>query len=43
MQNENKEHKIGTYDVNKISWSCFDDKACILNDVIKTLAYLHKD
>ena len=38
-----KKHKIGTYDVNKISLSCFDDKMYILNDGIRTLAYFHKD
>ena len=38
-----KKHKIGTYDVNKISLSCFDDKRYILNDEITTLAYFHKD
>ena len=34
---------IGTYDVNKISLSCFDDKRYILDDGINTLAYFHKD
>ena len=38
-----KKHKIGTYDVNKISLSCFDDKSYILNDGTTTLAYFHKD
>ena len=38
-----KRHKIGTYDVNKISLSCFDDKRYISNDGITTLAYFHKD
>ena len=36
-------HKIGTYDLNKISLSCFDDKIYILRDRISTLAYFHKD
>ena len=36
-------HKIGTYDVCKISLSCFDDKRYILVDDINTLAYFHKD
>ena len=40
---QSKKHKIGTYDVNKISLSCFDDKRYILNDGITTLAYFHKD
>ena len=38
-----KLHKIGTYDVWKISLSCFDDKTYILADGINTLAYFHKD
>ena len=40
---QSKLHKIGTYDVCKISLSCFDDKRYILNDGIATLAYFHKD
>ena len=36
-------HKIGTYDINKISLSCFDDKRHVLDDGINTLAYFHKD
>ena len=36
-------HRIGTYDINKISLSCFDDKRFILDDGINTLAYGHKD
>ena len=36
-------HKIGTYDVCKISLSCFNDKRYILNDDVNSLAYLHKD
>ena len=38
-----KLHKVGTYDVCKISLSCFADKRYILNDGIKSLAYFHKD
>ena len=37
-----KKNKIGTYEINKISLSCFDDKRFILNDGIHTLAYFHK-
>ena len=40
---QSKKHKISTYDVNKISLSCFDDKRYILNDGITTLAYFDKD
>ena len=36
-------HEIGTYDINKISLSCFDDKRYVLDDGINTLAYGHKD
>ena len=38
-----KQYKIGSYDVSKISLSCFDDKRFILVDGINTLAYFHKD
>ena len=40
---QSKLHEIGTYDVNKISLSCFDDKRYVLNNGINTLAYFHKD
>ena len=36
-------HKIGTYEINKISLSCFDDKRQVLDDGIHTLAYFYKD
>ena len=35
--------KIDTYDINKISLSCFDDKRYVLDDGINILAYFHKD
>ena len=38
-----KKHKIGTYEIDKISLSCFDDKRFVLDDEIHTLAYFHKD
>ena len=38
-----KKNKIGNYDVNKTTLSCFDDKRYISNDVITTLACFHKD
>ena len=38
-----KKHKIGTYEVDKIYLSCFDDKRQVLDDGIHTLAYFHKD
>ena len=34
-----KKHKIGTYEIEKISLSCFDDKRFVLDDGIHTLAY----
>ena len=40
---QSKLHSIGTYDVSKISLSCFDDKSYILDDGITSLAYFHKD
>ena len=38
-----KKHKIGTYEIDKISLSCFDDKRYVLDDGVNTLAYFHKD
>ena len=38
-----KNHTLGTYEANKRSLSCFDDKRYILKNGIKTLAYEHKD
>ena len=38
-----KKHKIGTYEIDKISLSCFDDKRQVLDDGDHTLAYFHKD
>ena len=40
---KSKNHNIGTYETNKISLSCFDDKWYILKNGINTLAYRHKD
>ena len=40
---QSKLHKIGTYDVCKISLSCFDDKIYVLHDGVNTLAFFHKD
>ena len=34
---------IGSYLLNKVSLSCYDDKRFILNDGINSLAYGHKD
>ena len=38
-----KKHKIGTYEIDKISLSCFDDKRYGLYDGVNTFAYFHKD
>ena len=40
---QGKKHKLGTYEINKILFSVFDDKRFILNDGFHTLAYFHKD
>ena len=40
---EAKNYKIGTYEIDKISLSCFDNKRYVLDDGINTLAYFHKD
>ena len=39
---QGKLHRIGTYDVCKISLSCSDDKRYILGDGINSLAYFHE-
>ena len=38
-----KKHKMGTYEIDKISLSCFDDKRYVLDDGVNTLAYFDKD
>ena len=35
------EHQLGSYEINKVSLSCFDDKRYISNDGIKSHAYGH--
>ena len=40
---QSKKHKLGTYETDKISLSCVDDKRFVLDDEIHTLAYFHKD
>ena len=40
---QSKLREVGTYDVFKISLSCFDDKIYVPDDGINTLAYFHKD
>ena len=40
---QSKLHRLGTYDVFKISLSCFDDKKYVQDNGVNTLAYFHKD
>ena len=40
---QRKLRRIGTYDVYKMSLSCFDDKRYISGDGINSLTYFHKD
>ena len=40
---QSKNHKLRTYEINKISLSCFDDKRYMLDDGIYTLSYFHKN
>ena len=34
-------HQLGSYEINKVSLSCFDDKRYILENGIKSYAYGH--
>ena len=34
-------HKLGSYEINKVSLSCFDDKRYLTKDGIKSYAYGH--
>ena len=40
---QSKNHKVGTYEINKISLSFFDDKRFVLDDGIHTIAYFYKE
>ena len=40
---QSKKYEIGTYKINKISLSCFDDKRFVLDDGIHTLSYFYKN
>ena len=40
---QSKKHKLGTYEINNISLSYFDDKRYVQDDSINRLAYFHKD
>ena len=37
-----KKHIIGTYEIDKISLPCFDDKGFVLDNGVYTLAYFHQ-
>ena len=40
---QSKKHKLGTYEIDIIFLSCFDDKKCALDDGNYTLSYFHID
>ena len=40
---QSKKHKLGTYEIGKISLLCFDDKRYVLNGGIYTFAYFHNN
>ena len=40
---QSKKHKLGTYEIDKISLSCFDDKRNVLDDGIHDLSYFHEN
>ena len=40
---QSKNQKLGTYEIDKISLSCFDDKRYVLDDGIYTMACFHKN
>ena len=40
---QSKKHKLGTYEIDKISPSVFDDKRYVLDDGVYALSYFHKD
>ena len=40
---ESKKHKLGTYEINKISLSYFEDKRYVLDDGNYTISYFHKN
>ena len=40
---QSKKHKLGTYEIDKISLSYFEDKRYVLDDEIYTLSYFDKN
>ena len=40
---QSEKHKLGTYKIDKISLSCFDNKIYVLDNGIYALAYFYKN
>ena len=40
---QSTKHKLGTYEIDKISLTCFDDKRYVQDDIINMIVYFHKD
>ena len=40
---QSRKHKLGTYEIDKISLSYFDNKRYVLDDGIYMLPYFHKN
>ena len=40
---QSKKYKLGTYEIDKLSLSCFDDKRYVLDDGIYKLTDFYKD
>ena len=40
---QSKKHKLGIFEIDKISSLCFGDKRCVSDDGICALAYFHKN
>ena len=38
---QSRKHKLGTYEISKISLTCFNDKWYVQDDSTNTLAYFH--
>ena len=38
---QSKKHKLGSFEIDKISLSCFDDKRYVLDDGIYMLIYIN--
>ena len=39
---QSKKHTLGSYEIDRISLLCFDNKIYMLDDGIRTLRYFHK-